>query len=151
MAELTFSWRQPPLFPRGNAPKTSDLQFFQVSCAFSVFCSVSYVACDACALSSVYLLFIFVQFEFCVFVLNKMFTIKLLGGRGLRDASDVLHPCKKQRIKPWRPMLYWTELRSTCIRLMLIFVVLSCLRVVRRPQETSYPGCGWFSKTISFF
>ena len=110
-AQLTFSWRQPPLLPRGNAPKTSDLQFFQVSCAFSVFCSMSYVACHACALSSVYLLFIFVPFEFCVFVLNKMFTIKdtkLLAGRGLRDASDVLQPCKKLRIKPWRPMLYWT-------------------------------------------
>ena len=67
------------------------------------FCSTSYAACHACALSSVYLLFIFVQFEFCLFVLNNMFTIKdtkLLTGRGLRDATDVVHPCKKEPVKP---------------------------------------------------
>lgn len=56
-------------------------------------------------------IFHFCSVRVCLFVLNNVFTIKdtkLLTGRGLRDATDVVHPCKKQQVKPWRPMLYWT-------------------------------------------
>ena len=56
-------------------------------------------------------IFHFCSVRVCLFVLNNVFTIKdtkLLTGRGLRDATDVVHPYKKQQVKPWRPMLYWT-------------------------------------------
>ena len=115
---------------------------------------MNYVACHACALSSVYLLFIFVQFEFCLFVLNKMFTIKdtkLLAGRGLRDASDVLHPCKKQRIKPWRPMLYWTGAGEYVYPFN---VNLCCFELFTSGLKTARNILPWLwliSKTISFF
>ena len=119
MSQLTFLEDNLLNSQEVNAPKTSDLQCFQVSCALNV--SVSWatfqrgkIATHAHYHQCIYLSFLWklVQLEFCLLDLNNMFTIfkdtKLLAGRGLRDASDVLHPCKKQRIKPWRPMLYWT-------------------------------------------
>lgn len=118
------------------------------------FCSMSYVAWYACALSSVYLFFIFVQFEFASSFWTTCLQLKILSC--LRKEACVTRltlsiPARSSRLNHDVPCCIEPELRSTCIRLMLIFVVLSCLWVVRWPQETSYRGCGWFSKTISFF
>lgn len=113
------------------------------------FLFVSYVACQACALSSVYLLSSFASSFW-----TRCSQLKILSC--LREEACVTRvtfsiPARSSGLNHDVPCCIEPELRSTCIRLMLIFVVLSCLRVVRRPQETSYPGCGWFSKTISFF
>ena len=107
------------------------------------FCSMSYATCHACALSSVYLFFIFVQFVFASSFWTTCSQLKILSclrGEACVTRVTCSIPARSSGINHDVPCCIEPELRSTCFCLMLIFVVLSCLRVVRRPQETSYPG-----------
>lgn len=97
-----LSWRQPPTLQK--------LQIFNAFKCLGPWISVSWATKlfsgdNLPRMRTIVSVFIF---HFCENLFSSSFVSSIWTGRGLRDATDVLLPCKKQRVKPWRPMLYWT-------------------------------------------